>query len=136
MTTESVIEIKECLYESDHQSVYRVLVNHDAHTLLVWRNSLSQKNLTSLIESSHNEHFLLYTKRIVSMFEQPALLCVDIKGISLTTFKSSLSPKSVYEIGLQILQFVERTQLGFIDLSSIFGIVGLFLGLLVSKPCF
>ena len=120
MTSESVIEIKECLYQSEYQSVYRVLVNHDAHTLLVWENPIPQNHLETLIETSHIEEFLLYTKRVLNLDDKPALLSVDIQGVSLTTFKSSLSPKSVYEIGVQILQFVERTQLGFTDLSSIF----------------
>ncbi len=120
MTNDSVIEIKESLYQSDQQSVYRVLVNHDAHTLRVWNTPLTKRRLEKEIQLSHAEPFLLYTKRVVDLEEQPALLCADVSGISLTTFKSSLSPKSVYEIGVHILKFVERTQFGFTDISSIF----------------
>ena len=114
-----MIEIKECLDQSEDHSVYRVLLHNQEATLWNWTTPPSYENLTHLTQQSQLVEPLPTFRHIVEIQGQSALLGSAITGSPITVFNSSLAQKTLYDVAVQTLSICKETNLSLHHMSAI-----------------
>lgn len=114
-----MIEIQECLDQSEDHSVYRILLHNQEATLWTWTIPPSHETLEHLVQQSQLEEGIPTFRHIIELQGQLALIGPSIRGSAITAFNSSLAPKTLYDIAVQTLSISKRTGLSLHHTSAI-----------------
>ena len=105
-----MIEINECLDQSEKHCVYRALLHNQEVSLWMWNTPRSLQALRTLMDTTSAFSCFPTFRQIVEIQGQLALVGSAIRGAPLTAFTSSLSPKTLYDIAGKVFKISQQTK--------------------------
>ena len=113
MSQLDTIELKECLFETQSQSLYRIVHKGISQTIRIWSAPLSTADIDRLQYLHAHEDALPNIQRLIAIENQCAFITHNCSGVPLSQIQSSVSPKMVYEVLEQVLTILHRNHLAF-----------------------